>query len=403
MHRLARIALLLPVLMAAPAPGQVASPPQILGPLVGPGSATAQPGLAFFGTDLGWTVEHKGELRILFGDTDDVYNAVCFPQLHNDDSQGTMPLARPDTGVPLVTMLADPTDPNVLQRLIVTRRRRVAGDGLRPGARLGVQRRRESRRHHGPRRHDPVQGGGALARRGVPRIARRSSRSRELALRRRSPLLEDGGRVRSRTERHPDRVRARDRRRLQHAARRDLPAHRDRTVRRSVQLAERRHARLRALHRGERDGVRHRGPRPPRSLRVASRRCAPTSSSTRRRGRFGGSGSNPERRTTTSRATARSSSGAGRTSRPSRVARPRSTCWRIRCPFGRWRRVDAGASAPCSTRASTSARAPRAGRGSRRRPGRSRSTARSAAVLSKSSRWSTSSRSAGSAERSASG
>jgi hypothetical protein len=120
-RRLACAALLLPVLAAAPGWSQIASPPQILGPLVGPGSIKPQPDLAFFGTDLGWTVEHQGQLRILFGDTDDVFNAVCFPQLHNDDSQGTMPLKRPDAGVPPVTMLTAPGDPNVLQRLIVTR------------------------------------------------------------------------------------------------------------------------------------------------------------------------------------------------------------------------------------------------------------------------------------------
>jgi hypothetical protein len=122
LRRLAMAALLLPALTAAPASAQVASPPQILGPLVGPGSFTPQPGLAFFGTDLGWTVPHQGRLRILFGDTDDVFDAVCFPQLHNDDSQGTMPLERSDTGVPPVTMLTPPGDPNVLQRLVVTRK-----------------------------------------------------------------------------------------------------------------------------------------------------------------------------------------------------------------------------------------------------------------------------------------
>jgi hypothetical protein len=122
MRRLTVAALLLPALGAAPASAQIASPPQILGPLIGPGSVKPQTGLAFFGADLGWTVEHQGELHILFGDTDDVFNAVCFPQLHNDDSQGTMPLLRPGTGVPPVTMLTVPNDPNVLQRLIVTRK-----------------------------------------------------------------------------------------------------------------------------------------------------------------------------------------------------------------------------------------------------------------------------------------
>ncbi|MFI5315549.1 MAG: hypothetical protein ACHQ6T_07600 [Myxococcota bacterium] len=123
MIRSAAAALLLAIACVTPAArAQVASPPEIVGPLIGPGSQKVQPGLAFFGADLGWTVEHQGELRILFGDTDDVFNAVCFPQLHNDDSEGTLPLPRPEVGVPPVTMLTDPNDPDVLQRLIVVRK-----------------------------------------------------------------------------------------------------------------------------------------------------------------------------------------------------------------------------------------------------------------------------------------
>ncbi len=108
------------VLLAARAFAQTASPPQIIGVLAGPGSMKPQPNLAFFGTDLGWTVAHGGELRILFGDTDEVFNTVCFPQQHNDDSQGSIPLVRPD-GVPPLTMDAIPGDANTLQRLIVMR------------------------------------------------------------------------------------------------------------------------------------------------------------------------------------------------------------------------------------------------------------------------------------------
>ena len=100
---------------------QVASPPQILGRLVGPGAVKAQPDLAFWGADLGWTVEHQGELQILFGDTDATFDSVCYGQLHNDDSQGTLPLRRPASGVPPVTFLTEPNDPDVLQRLFVFR------------------------------------------------------------------------------------------------------------------------------------------------------------------------------------------------------------------------------------------------------------------------------------------
>jgi hypothetical protein len=39
---------------------QIASPPEIIGALAGPGSDPVQPDLWFYGTDLGWTVQHKG-------------------------------------------------------------------------------------------------------------------------------------------------------------------------------------------------------------------------------------------------------------------------------------------------------------------------------------------------------
>ena len=383
-RRLACAAFLLPVLAAAPGWSQIASPPQILGPLVGPGSIKAQPDLAFFGTDLGWTVEHQGQLRILFGDTDDVFNAVCFPQLHNDDSQGTMPLKRPDTGVPPVTMLTAPGEPNVLQRLIVTR----DGESLT----MGYGQVPVSAYSDGKNLVAIMGRGGTIrCKPGVksPVAACRGPRSDHPDLR--NWLSADGlrcsqtgGRVRSRAERNRDRVRARDRRRLQRRARRDVPAHGERAVRGSLQLAERRHAELRALHRGERDGVRHRGPGPPRPLRVARDAAHQQVHQHHRRARCAVWCPCPAR-TATSRGT-RSSSGAARTSRVSRAARRRSTCWRIRCR-SRAHGTGAGASAPGSTPASTCGTDRRAGRGSRRERSRSRSTAWSAAARSRSSRW----------------
>ena len=124
--RSSSLALLLLCPLAASA--QVASPPVVVGTLAGPGSTPVDPNVGFFGTDLGWTVEHKGELRILFGDTDDAFNSVCLPMLFNDDSQGTLPLKRPD-GVPPLTMDTKPEDPNALQRIIVTRK----GESLQMG------------------------------------------------------------------------------------------------------------------------------------------------------------------------------------------------------------------------------------------------------------------------------
>ncbi len=111
------------------AQAQVASPPEILGVLAGPGSEPVQPDLAFFGTDLGWTVEHQGKLQILFGDTDDTYDHVCYGQTHNDDTQGVLPLQRPATGAPPLTMETSPDDPNTLQYLRVLR----GGESLQMG------------------------------------------------------------------------------------------------------------------------------------------------------------------------------------------------------------------------------------------------------------------------------
>jgi hypothetical protein len=111
------------VLGAAPAaagslvtPGPVVGPSEILGPLVGPGAVPTPANLKLYGTDLGWTFEHQGELQILFGDTWIVSNSVCLGQPANDDSAGTLPLATPGLGAPSVTFhtkagAADEFDP----------------------------------------------------------------------------------------------------------------------------------------------------------------------------------------------------------------------------------------------------------------------------------------------------
>ena len=114
MIRGATTALLLWALHASPAAlAQVAAPPHIIGRLVGPNVPKVQPDLAFWGTDLGWTVEHKGDLQILFGDTDDTFDSVCHGQLHNDDSEGVLPLQRPATGVPPRPMMATRSRPSL--------------------------------------------------------------------------------------------------------------------------------------------------------------------------------------------------------------------------------------------------------------------------------------------------
>ena len=65
-----------------------------LAPLAGPQytPATGQSQIGFFGTDLGYTVKHNGNLRVLFGDTQ--ANSLGFPiGLGADDAQGTISLA----------------------------------------------------------------------------------------------------------------------------------------------------------------------------------------------------------------------------------------------------------------------------------------------------------------------
>jgi hypothetical protein len=64
---------------------------QILAPLAGPHSTPApgQANLQFYGTDLGWTFAHKGQIRILFGDT---FTAPDFTPAVNNDAQGAFPL-----------------------------------------------------------------------------------------------------------------------------------------------------------------------------------------------------------------------------------------------------------------------------------------------------------------------
>ena len=53
--------------VAARVAAQIAGPPEIIGPLVGPLAPSAHPGLRLYGTDLGWTYEHQGRLFMLFG------------------------------------------------------------------------------------------------------------------------------------------------------------------------------------------------------------------------------------------------------------------------------------------------------------------------------------------------
>ena len=113
-----------------------------------------------------------------------------------------------------------------------------------------------------------MQGRSHLARGRVPRPARGSPRQDELEDRRRLALLAGTRRVHPGAQRDLHTLRARDRRRMQSPAAREVHADGHRTLRRSLQLAERRHAGVRDLHDRQRDGVRDPGPGSPRQLRI---------------------------------------------------------------------------------------------------------------------------------------
>jgi hypothetical protein len=102
--------------VAAPSFAQVVSPPELLGPIAGPGSVVEPAGVRFYGTDLGWTFEHRGQHFMLFGDTWPHKSSLCEALPHNDDSQATLPLSLP-SGVPTLAIATDPAAPNEFARI----------------------------------------------------------------------------------------------------------------------------------------------------------------------------------------------------------------------------------------------------------------------------------------------
>ena len=96
---------MLPVAVRAQAPTPTVDPAQStpVAPLVGPQytPAAGQAGIGFYGTDLGFTVEHQGQLRVIFGDS---WAGPLTPTIGplGDDCQGTIclePAGCPDGGV----------------------------------------------------------------------------------------------------------------------------------------------------------------------------------------------------------------------------------------------------------------------------------------------------------------
>jgi hypothetical protein len=87
------------VFLQGVAAAQTTSAPQFVGHLAGPGAPQAQPGLRLYGTDGGWTFEHRGQVVMLFGDSWPDSNLPCETPPLNDDAQGILPLHNPG-GIP---------------------------------------------------------------------------------------------------------------------------------------------------------------------------------------------------------------------------------------------------------------------------------------------------------------
>ena len=94
---------------SAPVAAQVVSPPALRGSIAGPGSVVEPAGVRFYGTDLGWTFEHRGRHYMLFGDTWPHSRSLCEALPHNDDSQATLPLELPAGLPPTASSAATPT------------------------------------------------------------------------------------------------------------------------------------------------------------------------------------------------------------------------------------------------------------------------------------------------------
>src|SRR5262245_3149359 len=109
-------ALALLLCLPLPSRAQTVTPPKLLGPIAGPGAVVEPPGVRFYGTDLGWTFEHRGQHFMLFGDTWPHSRSLCEALPHNDDSQATLPLALP-SGLPTLTIATDPDAPDEFARI----------------------------------------------------------------------------------------------------------------------------------------------------------------------------------------------------------------------------------------------------------------------------------------------
>jgi hypothetical protein len=102
---------------------QTASAPTYLGVLAGEGAPQQPTGVQLYGTDLGWTFTHAGQLNILFGDSWRTAHSLCDVQSQgidkNDDSQAVLPASYPG-GVPAMSVLTQASS-SEFEPIVVTR------------------------------------------------------------------------------------------------------------------------------------------------------------------------------------------------------------------------------------------------------------------------------------------
>ena len=84
--------------------------PAHLGILVGPGASASHDGLRLYGTDLGISFEHAGELQMLFGDSWSHAEQVCGDAPLNDDTIAHLPLSFANE-MPVPRFATDPSSP----------------------------------------------------------------------------------------------------------------------------------------------------------------------------------------------------------------------------------------------------------------------------------------------------
>jgi hypothetical protein len=87
--------------------------------MVGPEALHPLGDLKLYGTDLGFTFEHDGQLFVMFGDTLPTPDDICNDQ-HNDDTLATLP-SRYAGGVPEISFREKPDSPNVFSKLQLMR------------------------------------------------------------------------------------------------------------------------------------------------------------------------------------------------------------------------------------------------------------------------------------------